>query len=457
MKFGGNLMLRGCLVLAVACSAAIGEEIQVPEGFRALFNGTDLTGWHGMPHFDPNTLAGLSDEERATKIEAWNAEVAQHWTVKDGAVINDGHGAYLTTDQEFGDYELLIEYKTVPKADSGIYLKSTPQVQIWDSTDQGKWGIGADKGSGGLWNNSAGAAGKDPAILADLPFGEWNKFRIVQVGARTSVWLNGKHVVDHAIMENYWDKTRKSPLRPKGQIQLQTHGGEISWRNIFIRELNSEQANAILAAHDAEGFTQLDNGKDLTGWAGASANYEVVDGAIRCKSGHGGVLYTEKKYGDFTARLEFKLPEGGNNGLAIRYPGTGDPAYSGMTELQVLDSEHPKYAKLDPRQYHGSAYGMVPAYRGYLRPTGEWNYQVVTVIGSKVKVELNGNVILDADLSTVTEFAANRPHPGKDSTEGHFGFAGHSDPVEFRNVSIRAIEPVATPAVETEAAEKTEK
>ena len=116
----------------------------------------------------------------------------------------------------------------------------------------------------------------------------------------------------------------------------------------------------------------------------------------------------------------------------------GDTAYMGMCELQILDNEHEKFAgKLDDRQYHGSAYGMVAAHRGYLRPTGEWNFQEVTVEGSRIRVELNGNIILNADLSEVTEFMGNRPHPGMNRTEGYFGFAGHNDPVEFRNISIR--------------------
>lgn len=139
------------------------------------------------------------------------------------------------------------------------------------------------------------------------------------------------------------------------------------------------------------------------------------------------------------ARLEFQLPPGGNNGLAIRYPGTGDTAYVGMCELQVLDNEHPKYAKLDARQYHGSAYGMAAAQRGYLRPTGEWNFQEVTVKGSKIKVELNGVVILDTDLATAKDYMANSAHPGKDRPSGYFGLAGHSDPVAFRNISIKKL------------------
>jgi hypothetical protein len=410
-----------------------------PEGFTALFNGEDLSGWYGLGHFDPRKLKDMTEEQRAAKKKKDMVETLKHWSVEDGAIVNDGKGPYLTTEVEFGDIELLIEYKTVAKADSGIYLRATPQIQIWDYTEEGgKWDIGADKGSGGLWNNSKGAAGKDPLVLADKPFGQWNALRIRQIGARTTVHLNGKLVVDHAIMENFWD--RSSPLFAKGPIQLQTHGGEIQWRNIFVREIPPHEANDVLKAQ-AEGFESIFNGRDFTGWKGAVDNYEIdANNVIRCKKGKGGALYTEATYGDFVARLEFRLPPGGNNGLAIRYPGNGDPAYTGMCELQVLDSEHPKYAeRLDPRQYHGSAYGMIAAKRGYLRPAGQWNFQEVTVQGSKIKVELNGTVILDGDLSEVTEYMGDRGHPGKDLTSGHFGFAGHNDPVEYREIFIKQL------------------
>ena len=308
---------------------------------------------------------------------------------------------------------------------------------MWDLTDAGKFPKGAHLGSGGLWNNTEGAPGKNPFVLADKSFGQWNRFRIRQVGARTTVWLNDILVVDHATMENYWD--RESPLFVAGPIELQTHGGEIRWRNIYVRELSGEEANAVLREHEGQSFASLFDGKSLDGWHGATENYEVSDNSIRCKAGKGGMLLTEKEYGNFIARVEFRLPPGGNNGLVIRSPGEGDAAYMSMTELQVLDSEHEKYANLDNRQYHGSSYGMVAAKRGFLRETGEWNFQEVTVNGSTIKVELNGNIILNADLATVTEFMKDRPHPGKDRTSGFFGFAGHNDPVEFRNVSIKEL------------------
>jgi len=190
-----------------------------------------------------------------------------------------------------------------------------------------------------------------------------------------------------------------------------------------------------------KGFKSVFNGKDFEGWAGPIENYEVVDGAIMCKKGKGGTIYTKEEYADFVVRFEFKLPPGGNNGLALRYPGKGNTAYVGMCELQVLDEkyEEVRKAKLDPRQVHGSAYGMVAAKLGAQKPSGEWNEQEVVVKGSTIKVTLNGTVILDCDLSTVTEFMANSPHPGKDRTSGHFGFAGHSDPVMFRKIQIKKL------------------
>lgn len=434
------MIVKVWLVLAGLCLAAapvMAEDNVPPEGFRAIFNGKDLTGWYGLSHFDPRKLAEMTPEERAAKKTADLEDLKAHWTVENGELVNDGHGVYATTEDSFRDYELWIDYKTVPKADSGIYLKGSPQVQIWDWTEESKFNLGADKGSGGLWNNNPGNPGKDPLVLADKPFGEWNKFRILQIGGRTTVYLNDKLVVDHAVMDNYWD--RSQPLFAAGPVQLQTHGGEIRWKNIFVREIPAEEANKILASKGNEGFKSLFDGKSLDGWKGAVESYEVADGAIRCKPGKGGVLHTPDEYSDFVARVEFRLPPGGNNGLAIRYPGEGDTAYVGMCELQVLDNDAEKYAKLDPRQFHGSAYGMVAAARGFQRPIGEWNFQEVTVNGSTVKVELNGSVILDADLSKVTEFMADRPHPGKDRTSGYFGFAGHSDPVEFRNVSIKSL------------------
>ena len=409
-----------------------------PEGFTALFNEKNLSGWWGLKTEDPVKWKAFSADKLAEKKAASLKDIAQHWSVDGEERVNDGHGLYLITQKNYGDFEFLVDYKTVPKADSGIYLRGIPQVQIWDSTEEAKFNIGANKGSGGLWNNSKGAPGKDPLVLADKPFGQWNSFRIIMVGERVSVWLNGKLLVDHARMENYFN--RKGQIPRTGPIQLQTHGGEIRWRNVFIREIGTNEGNEILASKGGNDFKSAFNGKNFEGWAGPTNNYSVDHGSIQCMKGKGGTIYVNDELSDFSARMEFKLPPGGNNGLAIRYPGSGDTAYVGMCELQVLDDSAKKYAKLHPAQYHGSAYGMAPAARGYQRPVGEWNFQEVTVDGSRIKVELNGTLILNADLANVEKPMYDLgKFKGRLRKSGYFGFAGHGDAVSFRNISIKNI------------------
>ncbi len=188
------------------------------------------------------------------------------------------------------------------------------------------------------------------------------------------------------------------------------------------------------------GFQSLFNGKDLSGWTGDVDGYEVVDGNLACKPGKGGVLHTHEEYSDFVVRFEFKLPPAGNNGLAIRYPGKGRASVDAMCEIQILDDTADVYKNLDPRQFNGAVYGMIAPKRGYLKPVGEWNEQEVTVIGSTIRIVLNGTEILYGDVSKVTEFKDNTLHPGKDLRSGSFGFAGHKDPVQFRNIRIQRLE-----------------
>lgn len=413
-------------IILFCFNTAVAQNIP-PEGFKALFNGKDLEGWFGHGTKDPRTLRKMSPQELKEHQEKTLTDINAHWSVKDGELINDGKGLYLTTMEDYKDFELLLEYKTVPKADSGIYLRGVPQVQIWDPTEKAKWKIGADKGSGGLWNNSKGAPGKDPSKRMDKPFGEWNKFHIIMIGERVTVYLNGEKVVDNVIMENYFD--RKIPIFEKGPIQLQTHGGEIRWRNVFIREITPT---------DDTGYKTLFNGKDLSGWHGAVDNYEVVDGSIMCKKGKGGTLYAKEEYGDFSFRFEFQLPPGGNNGIAVRSPGKGDPAWEAY-EIQVLDDTAEKYAKLQPYQFHGSVYGLAPAQRGALLPVGEWNKQEITFKGSNIKVTLNETTILNQDISKIDLSKVKRVPKGVNRSKGFIGFAGHSDPVKFRNVRVKSL------------------
>lgn len=419
-------------VLIALTYASQAAEVSPPEGFEALFNGSDLTGWKGViEKGKPQT--GLSDEEVAAKQSLADKSMGEHWSVRDGEIVFDGQGESISTAKDYGDFELYVDWKLPPGGDSGLYLRGCPQIQIWDPAHEPYWVNGAENGSGGIWNNRHHS--RFPIVKADRPIGEWNTFHITMIGPRVTVELNGQTVVDDVVMENFWAKDR--PIEQRGPIFLQDHGNTLWFRNLFIREIPSEEANQRLKGSLAA--ESVFNGRDLTGWTGATENYEVIDGAIVCKPGKGGTLVTEKTYSDFVAELEFKLPPGGNNGLAIRYPGKGQPHIDGFCELQVLDSEHEKYTELHPTQYHGSAYGLVPAARGFLRPTGQWNLQQVTVVGSRIHVNLNGYTILNADLAEVTESKEGPVPPGVNVRTGHFGFAGHSDPVAFQNISIREL------------------
>lgn len=226
------------LVLAAFVAVPVStaqQPIKPPRGFVALYNGVDLAGWRGGDTQDHRKYLAMTDEARAKQDADWTADMRAHWRADGKELVNDGKGRYATTIREYGDFELVLDYKTVPLADSGIYLRGVPQVQIWDHTNPAEFKNGAQKGSGGLWNNSAGAPGKDPFVLADKPFGQWNHFRVVMRGNRVSVWLNNKQTVDDAVMENYYD--RKTAIPERGPIELQTHGGEIRWRNVFLKEL----------------------------------------------------------------------------------------------------------------------------------------------------------------------------------------------------------------------------
>jgi len=199
---------------------------------------------------------------------------------------------------------------------------------------------------------------------------------------------------------------------------------------------------AAFAAGLAEpGFLPLFNGRNLDGWTligGVGPGYLVEDGEIVCPSDGGGNLFTEKEYANFVLRLEFKLSEGGNNGIGIRAPYQGDAAYQGM-EIQVLDDPAPVYKSIRPAQHCGSIYDVFPAKQGALKPTGEWNAYEITVNGRRISIRLNGMLVVDADLDTVKDPEVLKRHPGLARTKGHIGFLGHKSHVEFRNVRLREL------------------
>lgn len=199
---------------------------------------------------------------------------------------------------------------------------------------------------------------------------------------------------------------------------------------------------ALSALGADNGFVSLFNGKDLDGWflaGGKGRGYVVENGILVCPADGGGNLLTNKEYGDFVLRFEFRMEAGGNNGVGIRTPKEGDAAYVGM-EIQILDHDHARYAgRLKPTQRHGSVYDLIPAMKDALKPAGEWNREEITAKGGRIQVRLNGELITDGDLSTIQDEKVLAKHPGTKRASGHLGFLGHGSRVEFRNIQMREI------------------
>ena len=403
-------------------------------GFVSLFNGKDLTGWKGLVG-NPVSRSKMSEQELLLAEAAASTKAQQDWVIKDGLLIFTGHGDNLCTVKKYGDFEMYVDWKITEKGDAGIYLRGSPQVQIWDTSRRE---VGAQVGSGGLYNNQKNQ--KIPLSVADNKVGEWNTFHITMIGDKVSVALNGVLVTDNVVLENYWD--RKIPIFIKEQIELQAHGTYVAYRNIFVREIPGNLMSSLSEEEKQQGFDMLFDGSNLNNWIGNKTGYLVDNGTmvVNPAGGSGGNLYTAKEYGDFEYRFEFQLTPGANNGLGIRTPTEGDAAYVGM-ELQILDNEADIYKNLQAYQYHGSVYGVIPSRRGFLKPVGEWNEEVVMAKGSKIKVILNGQVIMDGDIKEASKngTADHKEHPGLHNPKGHIGFLGHGSVVRFRNIRVKAM------------------
>jgi HEAT repeat protein len=405
------------------------------EGFVPLFNGRDLSGWKGLVE-NPIARSKMTPAELAAKQAEADKKMHSNWSVRDGMIVFNGSGDNLCTEKEYGDFELLGDWRITKDGDSGIYLRGSPQVQIWDPA---RTDVGAQVGSGGLYNNQNNPS--KPLVRADNPVGEWNTLRITMIRERVTVYLNGVKVVDNVVMENYWD--RKLPIFPTGAIELQAHGTDLTFRDIYVREV-SEKEYGLTEEERAGGFISLFNGKDLNGWVGNLAGYLVADGVMTYQPAQGnrGNLYTDRDYSDFQFRFEFQLTPGSNSGVGIRAPLEGDAAYVGM-EIQVLDDTAPVYATLQPYQYHGSVYGVIPCKRGFLKPAGEWNAEEIIARGSRIQVILNGTVIVDGDILEASKNGTmdHQQHPGLQRAAGRIGWLSHDSVVRFRNVRILDLAP----------------
>jgi len=224
------------LVASLVTSSFAATGVDAPRGFTPIFNGRNLTGWKGLVA-NPKVRSAMSKDDLAEAQKKADELMRAHWKVVDGVLEFDGKGQSLCTARDYADFELYVDWKILEGGDSGIYLRGTPQVQIWDTTYEKYFKLGSQKGSGALWNNRDNP--RFPDAKADRPYGEWNTFFIRLVGDRLTVKLNGRRVVNNVTMENYWERDR--PLYTSGQIELQNHGNKLWFRNIYIKELNGKK------------------------------------------------------------------------------------------------------------------------------------------------------------------------------------------------------------------------
>lgn len=414
------------------------ENVDV-NGYVSIFNGKDLTGWKGLVA-NPIKRAQMSAKELNEAQEKADKDAYESWVVQDGIIFFTGKGQNLCTEKQYGDFEMWVDWKLLhgKEPDAGIYLRGTPQVQIWDTA---RVKVGAQVGSGGLYNNQKHMS--KPLKVADQKVGEWNTFYIKMIGDRVTVYLNGELVTDNIILENFWD--RKQAIFPVEQIELQAHGSEVMYRNIYVKEIARPEPFVLSKQEEKEGFKILFDGTNIHEWTGNTTDYIAENGELvyypsklRADARN---LYTKEEYGDFVFRFEFQLTPAANNGLGIRTPMEGDAAYVGM-ELQILDDDAPIYSQLDDYQYHGSVYGIIPAKRGALKPLGEWNYQEVVAKGDHIKITLNGQIIVDGNIREATKngIPDGKEHPGLFNKKGYICFLGHGSLVKFRNIRVNRLD-----------------
>jgi len=445
-------VLVATILLATTARAQTALAVDTAEGFTSLFNGTDLAGWRGRPHLDPRQDSEGNPEERAKRQADWNADLASHWKVVNGEIVNDGQGVYLTTAKDYGDFELELEWMLpVSCADSGIYLRGNPQVQIWDPDCARDNQHGNQKGSGGLWNNPADSPGKFPLVKADRPTGEWNAARIRMQGDHVTVVLNDQLVVDNQPLANFFQNGQ--PLPARGPIQIQTHGAPMHVRKLFIRELGTLDGSGPgwrdLGAQDFEPVNCDPATPDAPG------TWTWKNGGLHCTGKPVGVIRTKQTLTNLELSLEWRhLSAGGNSGVFLWAPAAALenlPSGSlppGGIEVQVLDHGYTEqYEKSSGQKadWFTTDGDVFPVGTSTMKPfppvapngqrsfptaehsrgTPEWNRYYVRAIDGEVRLWVNGHEVSGGtDCQPAT---------------GYLCLESEGAPVEFRHLRIREL------------------
>lgn len=380
-------------------------------GFIDLFNGKDLDGW---------------TQRNGTATYRVEGDCIV------GKTSEGSPNSFLCTNQSYSDFELKFEVKVDSALNSGVQIRSqTKDDKPGERVNGPQVEISTDKMAGYVYGEAAGGwmtADKDRQPHDYFKDGQWNLYQVVAFGNRIQTFINGTPIGDLVHDERY-------ASHPKGFIGLQVHGigsgqgpYEVRWRNIKLRDLS--------------GFKSLYNGKDLTGWTTQGNWLPQSDGSLLIQPREGELgwerynmyLWSEKKYKDFVVDVEYAYCAKGNSGVYFRVGDPANPVKSGI-EIQILDCFEKQAGQWTSHDHGGLVSTDVAAVKNMSRAPGQWNRMVITCLGNKVKVELNGEQILDAELDQTP--LKDRP------SEGYLGFQDHGRPndIKFRNIRIRERDP----------------
>ena len=396
----------------------------------------DLSAWKAVVG-NPETRKAMKAKALTKAQQEADAAVAANWTVANDVLTGAANGGVLGSDQNYENFELLVDWKTVGEAGFGV--RSIPQIAL------GGKNAGALTGNMLHENTSAQAVVNKP--------GEWNTMQVKVVDDRVTVILNGTTVCENVILENTCN--REIPAYTEGQLLLIAGNEPVSFRNLYMAELPATPRFELSSEEAKEGYEVLFDGTSMHKWTGNTTNYIPVDGSIFVTAQYGGKgnLYTKKEYSDFVLRFEFAfVQEGVNNGIGIRTPMGVDAAFHGM-EIQVLDHDAPIYKDLNVYQQHGSVYGVIAADRVKFPAHGTWNVEEIRAVGDHITVTVNGKVILDGNIREACQghnvapdgvtknpyMVDHRNHPGLFNKSGHIGLLGHGPGIKFRNIRIKEL------------------
>lgn len=412
---------------------------KIPAAGFALLPTQGLTGWTAVAAA-PVGGKKLSARQLAQLRKAAAEAVAANWSAADGGLAFAGKApAAVGTEKQYENFELWLEWRS--EGEAGIGVRSMPLVRLGGSAGTGL--KGADKAA---------------ETVADNAPGVWNTLYMKVVDDRITLIGNGVKIAENAVMAN--TRTPGEAIAVQGPVELLGLEAPAAFRNLYICELPSTPVYELSPEEAAQGYEVLFDGRSLHKWTGNTTNYVPLDGTIDVTASYGGSgnLYTVREYGDFDLRFEFRfLREGVNNGIGIRTPMGVDAAFHGM-EIQVLDHDAPIYKNLQVYQQHGSVYGVIPAERVVFGQLGTWNTMEIHAVGDRIRVTVNGRVILDGDIREACQghnvapdgskknpyTVDHRNHPGLFNEKGHLGLLGHGAGIQFRN--LRVLDLSARPA-----------